>query len=58
MSGANPDRPAVLDATVFSNFAYLDEVHRLQVLPRPVAPEAVRRELLAGAETYPILANG
>lgn len=55
MTSAAPERPAVLDATVCSNFAYLDEVDRLQVLPRTVTPAAVRDELQAGAESHTFL---
>lgn len=55
MTSAGPERPAVLDATVLSNFAYLDEVDRLQILPRPVTPVAVRDELATGVETHTFL---
>lgn len=57
MSAAIPARPTVLDATVLSNFAYLDRVSALQVLSRPIAVPAVRDEVAAGAEAYPYLRN-
>ena len=50
-----PPRPTVLDATVLSNFAYLDQSPRLQTLSRPVVPAAVRDEIEAGAADYPFL---
>lgn len=57
MSTAVPARPTVLDATVLSNVAYLDEVTKLQLLPRPVAVPTVQAEIEAGLEGYPYLAN-
>ena len=53
MSGAIPERPAVLDATALSNFAFLDRIADLQTLPRPITTPAVRDEITAGAESYP-----
>lgn len=50
-----PSRPTVLDATVLSNFASLDQIDRLETLQRPVVPPTVRRELEDGLETYPYL---
>lgn len=55
MSGAIPARPSVLDATVLSNFAYLDRVECLTVLSRAVTVPAVRDELARGARSYPFL---
>lgn len=57
MSAAIPARPTVLDATVLSNFAYLERVPKLQILSRPVAVPAVRAEIEAGVDAYPFLAN-
>lgn len=57
MSTEVPARPTVLDATVLSNVAYLDEVPKLQRLSRPVAVPAVRAEIEAGLEGYSFLAN-
>jgi len=57
MSGTIPERPSVLDATVLSNFAYLDRVSGLQTLARPITTPAVRDEITTGAEQYPFLAN-
>lgn len=57
MSVEPPSRPTVLDATVLSNFAYLDQVPVLQVLSRPIAVPAVRDEIVQGADTYAFLAN-
>ena len=57
MNAAVPSRPTVLDATVLSNFAYLEQVDALQVLPRPIAVAAVRDEIAAGVEAYTFLAN-
>lgn len=57
MSTTVPARPTVLDATVLSNVAYLNEVPKLQILSRPVAVPAVRAEIKAGIDAYPFLAN-
>lgn len=52
-----PARPTVLDATALSNFAYLDQISRLQILSRPVVPAAVRAEVEVGADDYPFLTS-
>lgn len=57
MSGAIPSRPTVLDATVLSNFAYLDRVSLLQNLDRPITTPTIRDELASGTSAYPYLAN-
>ena len=57
MTSAIPERPTVIDATVFSNLAYLGHVDRLRILVRPVTPKAVRDELVAGSELYPFLTD-
>lgn len=48
-------RPAVLDTTVLSNFAHINHVSALFVLPFPVTVAAVENELKAGTATHPYL---
>lgn len=50
-----PDRPTVLDSTVLSNFAHVDDVELLVDLPRVVTVAEVKRELERGAETHQFL---
>jgi predicted nucleic acid-binding protein len=48
-----PERATVLNTTVLSNFAHVDDVELLLEFPRLVTVDAVREELDAGAETHP-----
>lgn len=57
MTAPVPARPTVLDATVLSNFAYLDAVSRLSILPRPIVVPAVRAEIETAVEAHPFLQN-
>jgi predicted nucleic acid-binding protein len=57
MSGSIPSRPTVLDATVLSNFAYLDRVSLLRNLDRPITTPTVRDEIASGTDGYPYLVN-
>jgi len=57
MSGSIPSRPTVLDATVLSNFAYLDRVSLLRNLDRPITTPTVRDEIASATNTYPYLVN-
>ena len=57
MSGP-PRSATVLNTTVLSNFAHVDEVELLFDLPRVVTVAAVREELEDGAENHPYLTSG
>lgn len=50
-----PADPTVLDTTVLSNFAYIDRLDLLAVVPRVRTVPEVRRELRSGADSYPHL---
>jgi len=56
MSGP-PRSATVLNTTVLSNFAHVDEVELLFDLPRVVTVAAVREELEDGAESHPYLTS-
>jgi predicted nucleic acid-binding protein len=50
-----PDGPTVLNTTAPSNFAYVNRMDLLEVLPRVCTVPAVRSELRAGVGSYPYL---
>lgn len=50
-----PKNATVLNSTVLSNFAHVDDIELLLDLPRLVTVEAVRTELMEGAETHQYL---
>lgn len=52
---AAPKAATVLNTTVLSNFAHVDDVELLLELPRLVTVDAVETELEAGAETHAYL---
>lgn len=49
---APPDAATVLNTTVLSNFAHVDDVELLLALPRLVTVDAVQTELEEGTETH------
>lgn len=49
------DSPSVLNTTVPSNYAFIDEIELLEVLPRVCAVPAVRQELSDGKADHPYL---
>ena len=55
MSGDVPSNPSVLDTTVLSNFAYVDQVGLLAGLSGICAVPVVQDELRDGVDTHPYL---
>jgi predicted nucleic acid-binding protein len=50
-----PTEPTVLNTTVPSNFAYIDRIELLSVLPRVCTVPAVQNELRSRVDSYPYL---
>lgn len=55
MTRSGPAGPTVLDTTVLSNFASVDWIGGLTMLPRVATVPSVNDELRAGVETHPYL---
>jgi predicted nucleic acid-binding protein len=49
------ESPTVLDATVLSNYAYIERVNLLEKLPDVCTTPGVRDEIEEGTQTYPYL---
>lgn len=52
-----PSNPSVLNTTVLSNFAYVDQIHLLAGLSSICAVPVVREELYNGVNDHPYLQN-